>query len=280
MVRMVIGAIMLFAATLMVIVYAVRTLSGQSDSVPLPLELLLIMLAVYGVGGAALFWWGRRAFRSKRRFRKLALAFGDTLNAADTSLWDADGPSPTHEQSQIAYGVPLAADEEIIVRLIPENSEKLYHHRGQVAAVTDRRLLFLLPQRAGVSKNLDDYYVVKSIPHEQVTEVSHRKGFALGGMLAGIILMGVAVGVALGGITGELIGPGVIFIPLLAGPSGLTLALGLRRRVLVFSTPYGDLHWQSGPMKVRKTQPMVAKVRDIYELRQTPVHGVSKMLAY
>lgn len=283
MVRMVIGAILLALAALTVIAPAVRVLLGKLDPAGIPFEASAIMLVIYGGGGGALFLWGRQAVRSKRRFSELAAAFDDAPTASDACPSIADDSSQPHqscEPSSIAYGVPLAVDEEVVVRLIPEDSGELYSHRGQIAAVTDRRLLFLLPQRAGVSKNLDDYYVVKSIPHEQVTEVFHHKTIAMGGMLAGIILMALAGFLAWGGITGEIIGPGVIFIPLVAAPAGITLALGLRRRVLVFSTPYGDLHWRSGPLELRKTRLMIAQLRDFFEARQMPVHDMKRALKY
>ena len=273
MIRVVIGVLFLLVALL----DAVGALMAPRHSPDF--EMLTIFLIVFGALGGGLLWWGLRAVRAKRLARALAIVF-EKAGKAKASLAEVSTPSAAPEAlpadtgtGPVAYGVHLSEGEEVVANLIPENTERLYYHRGQVAGVTQQRLLFVLPRRAIASKALDKYYSIESILLSDVREVSHKKSIALGGMVVGLILIGLAIFVAYAGVTGQIIGPGVVFIPLVAVSAGFSLALGVRRRVITFSTIFGYLCWQSGPLEVKKTGVAASSIRELFDARQVPAHG-------
>lgn len=204
--------------------------------------------------GLGLICWGVSGVSQKKRLRQLEAVFHHApLSGAATS------------------------GEQTIATLIADETEKRYYQRGQVAAVTDRRLLFLRPRAAFGSRSLESHYSVESIDIAEITEVRHKKAFAVGPMVVGLVMIGIAVAVAWAGLTVRLIGPGVVFIPLMTAPLGLALTFGVRRRTIAFATKYGELRWRSGPMQIRKTSPQVQQVCEFFLARQIPVRGFDNL---
>lgn len=171
----------------------------------------------------------------------------------------------------------LDADERIVASLVPDDPEHLYKHKNQIAAVTNKRLIFI--RYTGISPSFEGSYALASIDIRIVTRVRHVTTFAIGGLLAGIIVFLAGIAVLCGGLTGELVGPGVIFIPLVAIPSGVALIFGLRRRTLVFETTTASHKWVSDPLAFRKTQDIAASVCEYFRaFRHGEIDGTESWL--
>lgn len=163
--------------------------------------------------------------------------------------------------------VVFAQDEFLIATLVPDDPEHLYKHKNQVAAVTNKRLLFT--RYTGVSRSFEGSYAIDSIDLRHVARVRQITRLAIGGLLGGLFLIALGTWIAYGGATLQLIGPGVVFIPLLTIPAGLALILGLKRRVLQFETAKGSYKWKwtSDALAYRKTAGVATDICAYFDAR-------------
>lgn len=174
--------------------------------------------------------------------------------------------------------ITLDENEHIVASLVPDNPEQLYKHRNQVAALTNKRLLYT--RFIGHKRSLEDCYTIVSIDLQDVLRVRQEYHLAVGGLLVGIISLLTGIYIAYCGITFQLIGPGVIFIPLLMIPFGIALIFGLKRRVLVFETTIVNYKWMSGPLDFRKTGETAASVCEYFDApRENKISGKEPWLA-
>ena len=186
----------------------------------------------------------------------------EALDAARTELQKRNIAIPTAApiipESTRTGGPPpkkalaLSEEEELVVSLVRDEPEQLYNHKNQIAAITNRRLLYI--RHAGISRSFEGSYVIESIDLHHVNQVIQATYFAVGGLLAGIIAVFAAIYIAYLGATGQMIGPGVIFIPLVVIPAGIALIFGLKRRVLIFETGNRNYKWISAPFKFRESE--------------------------
>jgi hypothetical protein len=154
----------------------------------------------------------------------------------------------------------LDNNENIVVALVPDDPEQLYKHRNQIAAITDKRILFI--RYEGISRSFEGSYSIESLDVNEVREVKYSRRFAIGGLLVGVFLIILAGVIGYKGLKLELIGPGVIFIPIIAGCAGISLIFGVKRRILTFKTANKRYKWISSPMSFRKSSQLVKRVGD------------------
>jgi hypothetical protein len=148
-------------------------------------------------------------------------------------------------------GMQLDENEQIVAAFVQDTPEQLSQHKNQIVAVTNKRLLYC--RKAGLAiTSIEQSYDIDSIDIRTVRAVRLVKRFAIGGALAGLIALAVSCGIAYGGMTGKIVGPGVIFIPLFAIPTSLALIFGVKRRVLLFETTSGNYKWTLPPFASRK----------------------------
>lgn len=131
------------------------------------------------------------------------------------------------------------------------------NHANQVAALTNRRLLYIK------RKELSRYpYALEYFPLEAWRNVRYRSVLALLSMLMGIIMVVFGVLILYFRITGELQGrylwlAGVMIL------GGAALAVGVRRNVLEFTVGDRTLRWRSSALEFRETLPAVHQVLDL-----------------
>lgn len=208
-------------------------------------------------------------------------AIGQVLREREVSVAEQDlPPDVPHEQEAGGSSmgdVALDENEHIFASLVPDNPEQLYKHKNQVAAITNKRLLF--SRYTGISSSFEGSYTIVSIDIRDVHRVRHVTRFSIGGLLVGLILLGIGIWVAYEGATLQLIGPGVVFIPLVAIPSGIALIFGLKRRVLLFDTPTARYRWISDPLAFRRTKEVAASVCGYFDApRHDDVSGTESWL--
>jgi hypothetical protein len=154
--------------------------------------------------------------------------------------------------------ITLDEKEYIVASLVPDEPGQLYKHKNQVAAITNKRLLFT--RYISISRSFEGSYSIASIDIRDVHRVRHVTHFAIGGVLAGILSLLSGIYIAYAGATLQLIGPGVIFIPFAAIPAGIALIFGVKRRILIFETTKASYKWMSDPFAFRKTEEIAASV--------------------
>jgi hypothetical protein len=162
------------------------------------------------------------------------------------------------------------------VRLVDEDANVLFAHRGQVVGVTNFRLLFAKsrqPFMGGGGGALDSFYTIESLPLASVVRVHHKTTIELLGAMFGAAAVIIGLLIAYLGLTGEVVGPGVIFIPLLLIPFGIATIFSIRRRRIIFTTKLRSLRWLSGPLEIRKTRPLASQARELLMAQGIPVAG-------
>ena len=179
-------------------------------------------------------------------------------------------PAKVVESDKKNYNI-LDNNENIVVALVPDDPEQLYKHRNQIAAITDKRILFI--RYKGISRSFEGSYTIESLDVDDVHEVKYTRRFAIGGLLVGAFLIIIAGVIGYKGLKFELIGPGVIFIPIIAGGAGIALILGVKRRVLTFKTAKTSYKWISSAMSFRETNQLVKRVGDHFRSRGVSTIG-------
>ena len=76
--------------------------------------------------------------------------------------------------------VTMTDGENIIVSLVRDEPEQLYKHKNQIAAVTNKRLLYV--KHTGIARSFEGSYTIQSIDLREVANVRQATRFAIGGL--------------------------------------------------------------------------------------------------
>lgn len=194
------------------------------------------------------------------RDRDLMPGYEEWLRTGGASL----PPTPSQGgRETMLEDIPLDEDEHNIATLIPDNPEQYYKHKNQIAAITNKRFFFV--RYTGVATSFEGSYTLDSIDIHRVVRARPLKHFAVGGLMVGALAVLGGCVVAYMGATTQLVGPGVVFIPITVIPSGIALIFGLKRRGLIFETNTGNYRWISDPFAYRTTETVVASVCNYFE---------------
>lgn len=150
------------------------------------------------------------------------------------------------------YKIELNDNESVVANLVPDDVQELYDQRGQVAAITDRRLLFIQPRPPQSSWQYewksDKFYSIESIELSEIREVSQKTTADLAYALGGVLFSIIGCSSAYSWLTGKLNEPGIVAtvaMPTIFIAFGMILILGVKRRVLTVIMDIWVFNWRS-----------------------------------
>lgn len=144
-------------------------------------------------------------------------------------------------------------------------------HPNQLAAVTDRRFLFI--KRKEFSKYP---YALEYFPIGAWSSLKYRSSLALASMLAGLIIVIFGFLIVYFRYTGELQGGPSLGLALLMLALGGAMTIGVRRHKLALVVGDRTLTWKSPPLKFSEYLPAIRQLVDLASSRGIPVHGRPK----
>jgi len=129
---------------------------------------------------------------------------------------------------------------------------------GTAAGIDDEALLVV---RRTPGKPQPKYWLER-VPAETVDRVSVRTHISLSGILLGVVAGSCGAMMAYATMTGRITGPGAVVIPLACLAIFVGLALGCRRKKIVFCTRQGRFKWVSGALQFDSARRHARAVQD------------------
>jgi len=127
---------------------------------------------------------------------------------------------------------------------VPTRDEAYLRNRNNVSLLTTRRLVYIKKRLVG------QYWELVDVPRDHIAKVELGKKLALGGLVAGIGAVLLALLVLYSGlVTKQMSGLGVATIPPILGIPGIILVLGAIRKTVDFTTESGVYRFVARPLK-------------------------------